>query len=822
MSYAIQHIARIVGGKLLNEEVYDHPVEHLLLDSRRIVFPESSIFFAIRGSRHDGHDFISDVFDEGVRHFVVTEAVRTGHFPGANFLKVNDAVAALQGLAAHHRRRFDIPVIGITGSNGKTIVKEWLYQLLHEDYYIVRSPGSYNSQVGVPLSVWQLRERHELGIFEAGISRMGEMARLAPVIDCTIGLLTNIGSAHSEGFPSMAEKLRQKLQLFRHAEIIFCCIDDPLVDGEIRRLNKPLFTWSRRHAQADLYVTKVERRTGQTHLEAIYREASLELDIPFTDAASIENALHCWSVLLYLEIAPAAIRRRMAHLTALAMRLELKEGINGCIVINDSYNADLNALTNALNFLDQQRRGGRRTLILSDILESGLDDEALYRQVARLIREKSIDRVLGIGDHVAVLGAHLGAAVESRFFASTRDFLEAFDTLTFEREVILLKGARPFSFERIAGRLAQQVHMTTLEIDLDALVHNLNVYHRRLHRDTRIMVMVKASAYGSGSLEVAKLLEFHRVAYLAVAYADEGVELRQGGVQLPILILNAEPNAFDEIIRFQLEPELYSLSHFRRFADFTAGREAPVPVHLKLDTGMHRLGFEWQDIDELCTLLGQHPQLHIQSIFSHLAASEAPEHDDFTQQQVQEYKAMYEEITRVLPYRPLRHILKSSGIVRFPQHQLDMVRLGLGIYGSDVTGLLREELLPVFRLKAHISQIKKLKAGQTVGYGRQAFADHERRIATITVGYADGLSRAAGNGRFEVQVRGRPAPITGNVCMDMCMIDITNLPEAREGDEVIIFGAAPTVEALAAVLGTIPYEVLTSISRRVRRVYVQE
>lgn len=819
--YTIQQVTGITGGKLIHRGAADRPVEHLLHDSRRIVFPETALFFAIRGERHDGHDYLPELYRAGVRHFLVSRKVDPLEYPEANLILHDDPVAALQQLAVWHRRRFDLPVIGITGSNGKTIVKEWLFQLLHDDFYIVRSPGSYNSQVGVPLSVWQIRPEHELGIFEGGISRSGEMERLAPIIRCNIGLFTNIGEAHSEGFDSREQKLQEKLQLFRQSDIVFYCADQAEVDKAMRALGRPRFTWSRRPG-ADLYIRGTKQAEGQTEISGEYRGQLLEIHIPFTDAASVENAIHCWAPALYLGLDPSRIAERIAHLAPVAMRLELKEGINGSIVINDSYNSDISSLTNALNFLEQQGRSERRTLILSDILQSGMDDESLYRLVARLIREKQLRRVVGIGRRVQTLAPLLPAAVETAFFTSTEDFLHAADRMEFRQEAILLKGARPFAFERIARRLAQQVHQTSLEIKLDALVHNLNVYRRQLRPGVRLMAMVKASAYGSGSLEVAKLLEFQRADYLAVAYADEGVELRQGGVQLPIVVLNAEPATFEELLRFGLEPEIYSLRQLRQFTEFTAGRRHPPLLHLKIDTGMRRLGFEESEQEAMLALLQEAPHLRVQSVFSHLAASEAPEHDAFTHAQAGQFQKRYEAIAAGLGYRPLRHILNSSGIARFPNYQMDMVRLGIGMYGSDAGGTLSDLLQPVFHFKAHISQIKELAPGETVGYGRRAPAGHPRRIATITAGYADGLPRAAGNGRYAVLIRDRRAPIVGDVCMDMCMVDITGAPEVREGDEVSIFSDAPGVEELADALHTIPYEVLTSISRRVKRVYTQE
>lgn len=821
MKYTISEVAQIVGGALIQVSNTHTEIEHLLLDSRQVIFPASALFFAVHGTRHNAHEFIPQLYTAGIRSFIISETVSTQTFPAANFILVENTLAALQQLAAHHRQRFALNTIGITGSNGKTIIKEWLYQLLREDFHIVRSPRSYNSQFGVPLSVWQIQPEHDLGIFEAGISQVGEMAKLAPIVQCRIGLFTNIGEAHAAGFSSMQEKVHEKAKLFEFADIIFYCKDHPLIANEIAELNKKTFSWSQREA-ADLQILQITTNQSQTTIEGLFQNEPHQITIPFTDAASIENAIHCWAILLYLGLSPNLIRSRMAQLEPVEMRLELKEAINNCIVVNDSYNSDLTSLTLALNFLEQQRKKAKQTLILSDILQSGEDQQTLYTKVAQLITEKRINRLIAIGNAVKILQNKMGKSTEIICYKSTEDFLADFDQLKFQDEAILLKGARKFAFERIADRLALKAHKTVLEINLQNLLRNLYLYSRYLQPGVRTMVMVKAAAYGSGAAEVARLLEFHGVDYLSVAYADEGVALRKEGIHAPIMVLNPQEAAFDAMRRYHLEPEIYSQRLLRVYAVFSQNKTGDFPIHLKLDTGMHRLGFVEEELPMLIEVLQQNPQIQVKSIFTHLAASEAPEHDAFTLAQLELYQKMYDSIVESIDYQPLRHALNTAGVHRFSSWQLDMVRLGIGLYGLDNFADFKEKLFPVMTLRATISQIHTLQPGETVGYGRRWRAERTSRIGTISIGYADGLRRAAGNGKFAVWLRGKFAPIVGTVAMDMCMVDITDISEAREGDEVEIFGENQSVRVLAKVFDTIPLEVFATITDRVKRVYVQE
>ncbi len=822
MNYSIQHIISIVNGKTLNERLTEATIVHLLLDSRQLVFPKTTLFFALEGKRHDGHNYISSLYEKGVRNFIISKELAFTDHPDANFLLVKNPLEALQQLASYHRHQFSLPCIGITGSNGKTIIKEWLFQLLQEDYNIVRSPKSYNSQIGVPLSVWQLSEEHDLAIFEAGISTTNEMQKLASIIDCSIGIFSNIGQAHSEGFASVEEKINEKIRLFTNSSTIVFCKDDKQVNTAIETLqNKTILSWSKKN-KATLQILSIEKKEARSYIKALYQNKTIEIELHYTDSAYIENAIHCWLMLLHLGIQNKVIKKRMQYLTPVKMRLELKGGINNCTIINDSYNADLTSLNIALNFLDQQGKDLKRTIILSDILQSGLTKEDLYKQIAQLLNKKNIHRFIGIGQAIHAIKAPLSSTIQSTFFDSSATFLEQFRQEKFEDEIILLKGARQFEFERIAARLVKKAHKTVLEINLNALLHNLNVYSKKLNANTKMMAMVKASAYGSGSIEVARLLEFHQVDYLTVAYADEGVELREAGIQLPILVLNPEVASFDTLLRYRLEAEIYSLSLLRRFVQQLAHAKETVFIHLKLDTGMNRLGFTEKDIPYLISLLKIHPIIQVKSIFSHLAASEAQDHDDFSNQQVEKYLSLYQKISTAIGYTPLKHILNSSGIIRFPQYQLDMVRLGIGLYGIDSGHQIQHLLQNVYTLKASISQIKEVKIGDTIGYSRSGQVKKPMTIATISIGYADGLMRKAGNGRYSLLLKGKKAPIIGNVCMDMCMINISHIPEAMEGDEVIIFGKELPVQGLADCLDTIPYEIFTGISERVKRVYYQD
>jgi alanine racemase len=834
LTYSVSAIGAIINGKFLSGKDCDREVQQLLLDSRKLLFPGTSLFFALGGPRRNGATYIPDLYAKGVKSFVVDhhfDVMELARYPGSAFLQVNNVLESLQKLVAHHRSLFNIPVVGITGSNGKTIVKEWLFQLLHEEVNIVRSPRSYNSQVGVPLSVWQMDQSHELGLFEAGISMPGEMRYLQSIIKPTIGVLTNIGEAHSEGFSSIEQKLREKLMLFAESGTLIYGSDDEVVSRTVSNFTgeRPLmrvFSWGHKD-DAQLKLLSVEKTATDCRIVATDQRTPgnrglMEITIPFTDDASVQNAITCWCVLLHLQTRQAIISAKMARLRAVEMRMELKQGINNCSVINDSYSADINSLAIALEFLLQQQQHPNRTVVLSDILESGKASADLYEEVAAILMQKKINRLIGIGPEIYKCREAFDAIPQRAFFGSVAEFLQQFYSLHFYNETILLKGARIFGFEQVSHLLEAKLHQTVLEINLNALSHNLRAYQELLKPGVKLMAMVKAFSYGSGGFEIANLLQFHKVDYLAVAYADEGVELRRAGISLPILVLNPEEATFDVVVQYDLEPELYSfgiLASFREYLERSGINK--YPVHIKLDTGMHRLGFEAKDIPALAAGLQASALFKVQSVFSHLAASDAGEHDSFTRAQADQFISGCKTLEAVLGYSFIRHIANTSSIHRHPQLQLDMVRLGIGLYGVDHDAAMQEKLRNVSTLKTTISQIKQVAAGESVGYSRRGTVSRDSVIATVRIGYADGYPRVLSNGAGRMWVQGSLVPVIGNVCMDMTMLDITG-SGIQEGDEVIVFGEELPVDELADWAGTIPYEVLTGISQRVKRVYYEE
>lgn len=831
--YNAANISKILKGELLQDRGFPE-IAHILLDSRKLIFPETSLFIPLVSSRRNAHQYIPELYEKGVRNFLVSEHLAQDAYPEANIILVKDTLQALHTLVAWHRQQFHIPVIGITGSNGKTIIKEWLYQLLEKDYNIVRSPKSYNSQTGVPLSVWQMQPEHELAIFEAGISQPGEMEHLEKIIRPTIGIFTNIGEAHNEGFLTIRQKINEKLVLFAKSDILIYCKDYLELNECVlnfhtqigRRDNQQslqLLAWSRK-TDADLRIISVDKDQTHTRIDALYKNAPLHIRIPFVDEGSVENAIHCWALMLYLGTEQSVIQQRMDLLGNIAMRLELKQGINNCSVINDSYNSDLGSLTIALDFLQQQQQHPTRTVILSDILQSGKSDASLYEEVAGLLQKKGIHKLIGIGKNISreKKSFQQVEGLKSYFFLTTDAFIQQFNQQDFQHETILLKGARIFEFERIGKLLEHKVHQTILEINLSALAQNVKEYQSLLKPGTKLMAMVKAFSYGSGSFEIANLLQFHGVDYLAVAYADEGVDLRRAGITMPIMVMNPEPSSFDAILQWNLEPEIYSLHLLQQFEEeVRTAAKTDFPIHVKLDTGMHRLGFERKDIPDLALLLTESGRLQVRSIFSHLAASEDPGKDAFTQQQGRLFFEMSHELQKALGYTSIRHISNSAAIHRHPDLQLDMVRLGIGMYGID-NGEMQEKLRNVSTLKTTVAQVKQLQAGDTVGYGAKWTAQGPAVIATVRIGYADGYPRCLSNGQGKMLVRGQLAPVAGIVAMDMLMLDVTHIPEVTEGDEVIVFGQDLPVQQLAEWADTIPYEILTGISQRVKRIYFEE
>jgi len=826
--FRISEINEIVKGELMSGMKADALINDILIDSRRLFKVENTLFFALKSKRNDGHRYVGELYQKGLRNFVVSNPdLDISIFPDANFILVDKTLDALQLLATAYREKFNIPVIGVTGSNGKTIVKEWLYQLLSVDQRVIRSPKSYNSQIGVPLSVWQMDRDYEIAIFEAGISEPEEMNRLQQIIQPGIGIFTNIGEAHNENFINKIQKIGEKLKLFTKVETLIYCSDhaeiqEVIIKSQILDGRKP-FRWSRKQ-EADLRIKAITKSgKDQSVIEALYCEKQISISIPFIDEASIENAIHCWATMLYLGYGQNIIAERMLALNPIAMRLELKEGINNCTVINDSYNSDINSLAIALDFLNQQTQQKNKTLILSDILQSGKSDVYLYGKISDLIEQKDIKRLIGIGPAISKQAEQFN--IEKKFYKSTDDFLRAFSFTGFQNEAILLKGARIFEFEHIGKALQQKAHETVFEINLNALVNNLNYYRSEIKPETKLMAMVKASSYGNGSFEIANALQFHKVDYLAVAYADEGIELRKAGITLPIMVMNPDEESFDGIIAHNLEPEIYNFRVLKMLEKAIRRniipRNKPVKLHLKIDTGMHRLGFEEKDIDVLIEKIKANTRLYVQSIFTHLAASDDPAQKQFSETQINSFISISGAISRKFDYKILRHVLNTAGITAFPHAQFDMVRLGIGMYGISPDEKDQHLLENVSTMKSTISQIKIIKKGNTIGYGRSGIAGHDMKLATIAIGYADGLSRQLGNGKGHLLVDGKLVPVIGNVCMDMCMIDITGL-DVKEGDEVIIFGKERSIYQLAEEMGTIPYEVLTGISKRVKRVYFQE
>jgi alanine racemase len=818
MEYSIKEVAAILGARA--DKLRDAIISVLLTDSRRLSFPEQSLFFALKTKTNDGHKYIKELYKLRVRNFVVnTLPPDAATMPEANFLPVKDTLKALQMLAVHHRKRFNIPVIGITGSNGKTIVKEFLYQLLHNEFNIVRSPRSYNSQLGVPLSVWEMNEKHTLGIFEAGISQPDEMGRLRPILSPTIGILTGIGEAHQENFISTFQKCMEKLILFADCEVIIYNADNAFVANcvESSLLSHRAIAWSRINSEAPLFVESITKKEDETQIVCTVMGLTTTYVIPFTDNASIENVLHCLALMLYLK--PTCMRdlSKFSRLEPVDMRLDVKQGKNNCLLINDAYNSDINSLDIALDFM-QSRRADKElksTLILSDILQSGTLPKSLYKRVADLVRRKKIERLIGIGRDMMEYGSLFD--VPKEFYHTTNDFIASPSLKTFRDELILLKGSRRFHFEQITERLEKKVHETILEVNLDAIVHNFNYYRSLLLPDTKLIAMVKAFGYGVGASELAKTLQEHRCDYLAVAVADEGAELRKEGISIPILVMNPEQSSFNLLLDNLLEPEIYSFRLLETLIKETGRRGiTSYPVHIKIDTGMHRLGFQPADVPEIGRIIRQQSGLVVRSVFSHLAGSDSPAFDDFSHKQAHTFRQAAEALEAELEYKLFKHILNSAGIERFPHYQMDMARLGIGLYGVSLSAA--KHLQHVATLRTTILQIQNIPAGDSIGYSRMSCAARDSRIAIIPIGYADGLDRRLGNGVGEVWINNCFCPLIGNICMDTTMVDVTDA-EAREGDSVIVFGEAYPISRLSDKLQTIPYEILTSISPRVKRVY---
>ncbi|MBN1252858.1 MAG: bifunctional UDP-N-acetylmuramoyl-tripeptide:D-alanyl-D-alanine ligase/alanine racemase [Bacteroidales bacterium] len=818
MNYSFEKISEITDSEIIGNK--KTIISKIIIDSRSFVYDNQTLFVAIKGERNNGHDYINELYNNGILNFLVQDLPQNYKLlKNANFLIVKNSLNAFQQIAEYHRNTINYPIVGITGSNGKTIIKEWIFQVLNNEKLIIRNPKSYNSQVGVPLSLILLEKNYDFGIFEAGISKLNEMNKLQKMINPNIGIFTNIGDAHQENFESIEQKIKEKLELFKKSEILIYCKNHAnihnLISTKSNTYNLKTFTWSN-NSDSDLFIDKIENNKTNTKISAIFKTKKIEIEIPFSDKASIENAIHVWSFLLVNELFSSKTKENFKHLTKVAMRLEMIKGKDNCTLINDSYNSDLNSIQIAIDVLEQQNQNRIKSIILSDIEQSGKKEYELYKTISEIINKSNIQKIVGIGKNIS--NNFELFTKEKYFFNTTAEFLQSKIIEKFSDEAILIKGSRDFGFEKIIELLQKKNHRTQLEINLEALTHNLNYFKSLLNKKTKIMIMVKAFSYGSGSHEIAGFLQHQKVDYLGVAYTDEGIELRKAGINLPIMVMNPDFENFSNIIEYKLEPEIYDFNSLIQFNKVASQQSVNAyPVHIKIDTGMKRLGFEKKNLEKLISEIQKSKSIIVKSVFSHLAASDEAVHDKFTQTQISDFKHIADEIEKTFGYKFLRHILNSSGIERFPEAQFEMVRLGIGLYG--ISSQNQDKLQNISTLKTRISQIKTIKADESVGYSRKGRVNKETKIAILPIGYADGLNRALSNGNGNVLINNKLAPFIGNICMDMCMVDLSGI-EANQDDEVIIFGQNKPITEIAEKLNTIPYEILTSISQRVKRIYI--
>jgi alanine racemase len=819
-TYAMSDLAQAAGAELLGR--HDANIRHLLTDSRRLIFPLETVFFALKTPSNDGHRYIAKLYQQGVRAFVVNAYFDASEMPQAAFLVVDDVLQALQKIAAYHRSQYTYPVVGITGSNGKTVIKEWLFQLLQTEKKVVRSPRSYNSQIGVPLSLWQMQASHELALIEAGISQVGEMDKLEAMIKPNIGIFSNLGHAHDQGFDNWKAKAAEKARLFAHAGKIIYCRDHEIVHQALMDLtngdHKRLLAWSTKEMGEALPVS-----IDKNAITIGFANQSFRFTLPPDDALFAENAVHALVCAWHLGVRIEALQNEVKHLQSVEMRLEERKAVRGNLLINDFYNSDPESVRIALELLMQQPAERNKVAVISEYegLRTG-EKISQYKQLVAVLNSLPLQQVILVGgdwaDHYA------GIMHSKQHFQSTAELQGKLNELNWQNSAILLKGARRFHFEEIAQQLQEQMHQTWLEVDLSAMAHNLRYYRSKLHPHTKVMAMVKALSYGTGTTEIGRWLQYNQVDYLSVAYVDEGIALRKGGINLPIMVINPGPESLARLITFRLEPEIHSVSRLRQFIKVVEQNhtgEEPYPIHIKLETGMHRLGMERKDMHELVAVITSSKAIRVASVFSHLAASDDPAHDAFTREQIGALENGAAKLTNALGYQPLLHIANTSGISRFPSAQLDMVRLGIGLYGAANAPVEQAELKTVLRWYARISQIKQLQAGESVGYGRSFVTEKPTRIATLPVGYADGFFRSLSNGVGQVFATSKKVPVVGKVCMDMIMVDVTGL-DIKEGDVVEILGENCTVSEMAEAAQTIPYEIFTHISARVPRVYVSE
>jgi len=814
-------LSEITKGKLIgNGNLF---ISEIITDSRTFVSSENSVFFALKGLRNDGHVFIEDLCERGIINFIISDYKKEyANFKNANFIIVNNTLEALHKLGEYHRDIFSSNIIAIVGSNGKTIVKEWLYQLLQNNFNIVRSPKSYNSQLGVPLSLCLLNNNYNLGIIEAGVSEVGEMAKLEKIVKPNVVIFTSLGEAHQENFKDFESKASDKLKMFKRAKTLIYSPDYEQIADTIKGNDfyseKEVVTWSFKSKSANIYVEEVNKGDNSSEIKVLYKNNIVSYSIPFIDEASIKNSLSCFGYLASQNLLSDNILERFSKLEAVEMRIQQKKGINNCTLVNDYYNSDITSLKIAVDLLKNISKNLSTTIILSDIMQSGISDNDLYKTVADLINVNKIDKFIGIGKNITKHKLFFKASVKTEFYNTTDEFLKQALRKKFNNEIVLLKGARSFKFEKISEVLELKKHRTVLEINLEAITHNFNYYKLLIPAKTKTMVMVKALSYGSGTHEIAGLLQHNGVDYLGVAFADEGVKLRKAGITTRIMVMNPDENSISDIINYQLEPEIYSFKVLDAFLNkLKTNSVKNLPIHIKIDTGMKRLGFCNFEIDKLINILNSNEFLHVQSVFSHLVATDEAEHDDFTKKQISTFTKVSTKISEALPYKFLKHILNTSGIERFPNAVFDMVRIGIGLYGFSANN--KSKLMNVSTLKTRVSQVKYVAKGETIGYSRKWKAKQDSKIAIIPIGYADGLSRQLSNDVGQVLINNQKVPIVGNVCMDMCMIDITNV-NAKEDDEVIIFGDNYTANEIAKKLNTIPYEIITGVSERVKRVYL--
>jgi alanine racemase len=815
MQYKFEEIAEIVKGTILcQHNALD--IFNVIYDTRKTSYEKNSIFFAFKGALNDGHEFLEEAYDLGIRNFVVSKKINKQSFPEANILRVHSCLMALQKLAAHHRQKFDIPIIGITGSNGKTIVKEWLDKCLSQKYKVVKSPKSYNSQIGVALSLLQIDESHEIAVIEAGISSKNEMRFLAKMIKPTLGIFTNIGDAHSSGFDSKEQKLLEKLELFETAKNLIVCLDQvDLFSNMPSQLKSIAISWSEKH-QADFKLVKEKGPTRETILKISHQNRIYSFETDFHSREFIENLMHVVCCLIHLGFDQDEIQSSISNLDSIENRLEIREGINDNLLINDSYSLDLASLQLALEFQDFHGKGLQKILVISDF-EQQLDKHQIYSELNILLQDREFRKIYAIAIHQEYRGILKGLNIQ--FFEDLNDFLNNSSYYTIANSCILIKGARRYRLESIFQKLSKQVHQTVLETHLSALDHNINVYRSYLKDDTQLMAVIKAEAYGSGSAQLAGYLENKNIDYLSVAIIDEGISIRESNCKMPIMVFNVQQDQLEKLWDYQLEPEIYSLELLDMMIEHAEKKRAPLSVHLMIDTGMHRLGFSIEDLNDVCTKLKAKKWLKVKSLMSHLASSENEEHDAFTKSQIQIFEESCHKIETTLNYAPMRHICNTAGIIRFNQHQMQMVRLGLGLYGIDETGIIADKLQKVHSLKARILQIKTLQAGESTGYGLSGKVDKTTTIATVSIGYADGILRACGNGNYKMRIGKNHYPTIGNICMDLCMLDITGADNLQAGDTVVIFDEDTPIESLAQACNTISYEIISRISPRVKRSY---